>query len=70
MGFSEEMQLFGKEYPYQSITLGRASFRYILAGQKGTPAVVFFKRGMNRSSNMFRSSVNTAGSSHLIIQGN
>jgi pimeloyl-ACP methyl ester carboxylesterase len=54
MGFSEEMQLFGKEYPYQSITLGRASFRYILAGQKGTPAVVFLNGGMNCSEMWYK----------------
>jgi pimeloyl-ACP methyl ester carboxylesterase len=49
MSFSEEMKLFEQEYPYQKIMAGRASFRYILAGQAGQPAVVLLNGGMNCS---------------------
>jgi pimeloyl-ACP methyl ester carboxylesterase len=49
MSFSEEIKLFEKEFPYQNITVGRANFRYILAGQAENPAVVLLCGGMNYS---------------------
>jgi pimeloyl-ACP methyl ester carboxylesterase len=49
MTFSEEIKLFEKEFPYQNITVGRANFRYILAGQAENPAVVLLCGGMNYS---------------------
>jgi pimeloyl-ACP methyl ester carboxylesterase len=47
--FSEEIKLLEKEFPYQHITVGRANFRYILAGQAENPAVVLLCGGMNYS---------------------
>jgi pimeloyl-ACP methyl ester carboxylesterase len=47
--FSDEMKLFEKEFPYQNITVGRANFRYILAGQPEKPAIVLLCGGMNYS---------------------
>jgi pimeloyl-ACP methyl ester carboxylesterase len=49
MMFSEEMKLFEKDYPYQNMKVGRANFRYILAGQAENPAVVLLCGGMNYS---------------------
>jgi hypothetical protein len=49
MLFSEEMKSFEQEYPYQNITLEGASFRYLLVGQAGNPAVVLLNGGMNCS---------------------
>jgi pimeloyl-ACP methyl ester carboxylesterase len=49
MSFSEEIKSFEKEYPYQTIRVGRACFRYILAGQAESPAVVLLNGGMNCS---------------------
>jgi hypothetical protein len=44
--FSEEIKLLEKEFPYQHITVGRANFRYILAGQAENPAVVLLCGGI------------------------
>jgi pimeloyl-ACP methyl ester carboxylesterase len=49
MSFSEEMKAFEKAYPYQKIQVGRACFRYILAGPAQGPAVVLLNGGMNCS---------------------
>jgi pimeloyl-ACP methyl ester carboxylesterase len=49
MLFSEEIQSFKQEYPYQKIKVGHALFRYILAGQAKNPAVVLLNGGMNCS---------------------
>jgi pimeloyl-ACP methyl ester carboxylesterase len=47
--FLEEIKLFEKDFPYQNIKVGRANFRYILAGQAENPAVVLLCGGMNCS---------------------
>jgi pimeloyl-ACP methyl ester carboxylesterase len=49
MSFSEEIKLFEQEFPYQNIMVGRANFRYILAGREENPAVVLLCGGMNYS---------------------
>jgi pimeloyl-ACP methyl ester carboxylesterase len=49
MLFSEEIKLFEKEFPYQNTMVGRANFRYVLAGQAEDPAVVLLCGGMNYS---------------------
>jgi pimeloyl-ACP methyl ester carboxylesterase len=49
MMFSEEIKLFEKDFPYQNMMVGRANFRYILAGQKENPALVLLCGGMNYS---------------------
>jgi pimeloyl-ACP methyl ester carboxylesterase len=49
MLFSEEIKIFDKEFPYQNITVGRANFRYILAGQAENPAIVLLCGGMDYS---------------------
>jgi pimeloyl-ACP methyl ester carboxylesterase len=49
MSFSEEIKLFEQEFPYQNITVGRANFSYVLAGQTENPAVVLLCGGMNYS---------------------
>jgi pimeloyl-ACP methyl ester carboxylesterase len=49
MMFSEEMKLFEKDFPYRNITVGRANFSYILAGQAENPAVVLLCGGMDYS---------------------
>jgi pimeloyl-ACP methyl ester carboxylesterase len=49
MSFSEEMKLFEKDFPYQNITVGRANFSYVLAGQVENPAIVLLCGGMNYS---------------------
>jgi pimeloyl-ACP methyl ester carboxylesterase len=49
MMFSEEIKSFEKAYPYQKIRVGRACFRYILAGPEEGPAVVLLNGGMNCS---------------------
>jgi pimeloyl-ACP methyl ester carboxylesterase len=47
--FSEEIKLFEEEFPYQNITVGRANFRYVLAGQAEKTTVVLLNGGMNCS---------------------
>jgi predicted esterase len=54
MLFSEDMKLFEKEYSYRTITVGQASFRYILAGQAENPAVVLLNGGMNFSEMWYK----------------
>jgi hypothetical protein len=49
MMFSEEMELFEKDFPYQNMKVGRANFSYVLAGQAEKPAVVLLCGGMNYS---------------------
>lgn len=52
--FSDEIQEFEKEFPYQSITVHGAVVRYILAGKPENPAVVLLNGGMNCSEMWYR----------------
>jgi pimeloyl-ACP methyl ester carboxylesterase len=54
MLFSEDIKLFEQEYQYQSITIGKAKFRYILAGKEENPAIVLLNGGMNCSEMWYK----------------
>jgi pimeloyl-ACP methyl ester carboxylesterase len=49
MMFSEEMELFEKDFPYQNMKVGCANFSYVLAGKADNPAVVLLCGGMDYS---------------------
>lgn len=49
MSYREELAIFGQKYPYQHRTIGKADFRFVLAGESGRQVLVFLNGGMNTS---------------------
>jgi len=47
MSYSEELKAFTEAYPYNQMTIENAVFRYVFAGSKNTPVLVFLNGGMN-----------------------
>lgn len=41
MTFGEELQIFSSKYPYQEILIDGVAVRYVLAGKKENPSIVF-----------------------------
>lgn len=41
MTFSDELKIFSSKYPYQEVQIDGVPIRYVLAGRKEAPAVVF-----------------------------
>ena len=41
MTFGEELKIFSEKHPYQEITVNGAKVRYVLAGSKDNPPIVF-----------------------------
>ena len=47
MLFSERLKGFQAAHPCQSITVGGAQYRYVLAGNEGAQTLVLLNGGMN-----------------------
>lgn len=41
MTFGEELSIFSSKYPYREIVIDGVTVRYVLAGKKENPAIVF-----------------------------
>lgn len=54
MSYKEEMEEFLKKYPYKEISIGKATYRYVLSGEEDKPCVIFLNGGMNCSEMWFR----------------
>jgi hypothetical protein len=47
MSYRDEIEKFLKEYPYRQMKVGKAFFRYVLAGDENKPCIVFLNGGMS-----------------------
>lgn len=54
MSYREELNDFLDRFPYQTMRVGEAVFRYIIAGNKDNPCVIFLNGGMNCSEMWFK----------------
>ena len=54
MSYSNEIKRFLEEHPYQTIQVGSAVFRYVIAGNENDPCIVFLNGGMNCSEMWFK----------------
>ncbi|WP_329886772.1 alpha/beta hydrolase [Pseudoramibacter faecis] len=54
MTYQEELNIFIKKYPYQTLVSGGGTFRYILVGGERRPPLVFLNGGMNVSEMWMR----------------
>ena len=54
MNYHDEIEKFLKKYTYRQIKVGKAVFRYVIAGDESKPCVVFLNGGMNCSEMWFK----------------
>ena len=47
MNYHDEIEKFLKKYMYRQIKVGKAVFRYVIAGDESKPCAVFLNGGMN-----------------------
>ena len=52
--YRKEIEMFLSKYPYKTMQIGKANFRYILAGSENAPCIVFLNGGMNCSEMWFK----------------
>jgi len=54
MSYKTELDAFLERYPYQTMRIGDAEFRYVIAGGEDKPGIIFLNGGMNCSEMWFK----------------
>ena len=54
MSYKTELDAFLERYPYQTMRIDDAEFRYVIAGGEDKPGIIFLNGGMNCSEMWFK----------------